>query len=68
MTELLIVLALFAGIAWLIARTVLMLVRIGTPDDVPSRHYDPITNYVLDNYGQHFVEANGELEERLRKL
>ena len=68
MTELLIALALFIGVVWLIARTALLLLRIDAPDDVPSRHYDPITSYVLDNYGQHFVDPSGPLEEQLRKL
>ena len=64
----LIVLALFGGVTWLLARAALLLMRLGAPDDVPPRHYDPITNYVLDNYGQHFAETDSTLEEHLRKL
>ncbi len=68
MTEILIVLSLFVCIVWLITRAVFMLVRIDAPDDIPSRHFDPITTYVSDNYGQHFQDENKLVVEQLRKL
>lgn len=68
MTEILIVLSLFVCIVWLIAQAVLMIVRIDSPDDIPSKHFDPITTYVSDNYGQHFQDENKFVAEHLRKL
>lgn len=68
MTNLLIALGLFVCVAWLIARTVLMIARIGAPDDIPSRHFDPIADYVQENYGQHFQDESQAVEQQLRKL
>ncbi len=68
MTNLFIVLGLFVCVAWLIARTVLMIVRIDAPDDIPSKHYDPIADYVQENYGQHFQDESQAVERQLRKL
>jgi len=68
MTEILIVLSLFICVVWLITRAVFMLVRIDKPDDIPSRHFDPISTYVSDNYGQHFLDENKFVGEQLRKL
>lgn len=68
MTEILIVLSMFVCVVWLIARAVLMIVRIDTPDDVPSQHYDPISTYVSDNYGQHFQDESKFVVEHLPKL
>ena len=68
MTNLYIGLVLFVCVAWLIARSVLMIVRMGEPDDIPSKHYDPIADYVLENYGQHFQDESQSVERQLRKL
>ena len=68
MTEVFVVLGLFVCIVWLISRTVLLLVRLDAPDDIPAKHFDPITTYVLDNYGQHFQDENKSVENLLRKL
>jgi len=68
MTDLFIALGLFVCVAWLIVRTVLMLVRIGAPDDIPSRHFDPIADYVQENYGRHFQDESQAVEQQLRKL
>ena len=68
MTEILIVLGLFVSVVWIISRTALLLVRMESLDDVPSRHFDPITTYVSDNYGQHFLDEDTTVNELLRKL
>ena len=68
MAELIIVLGLFFCVVWLIYRTVLMLARIDLLKDIPSKHLDPITTYVQENYGSHFQDENKSVEESLRKL
>ena len=68
MTELFIVLGLSACVVWIISRTVLLLVRMDTLNDVPTAHFDPISSYVSDNYGQHFQDENKVAEECWRKL
>lgn len=68
MTELFIVLGLFVCVVWIISRTVLLLVHLDTLDDVPTGHFDPITTYISDNYGQHFQDENISVNELLRKL
>ena len=66
MTEILIVLSLFAALVWAIVRAVLMLVRIDVPDDVPAQHGDPISTYVDENYGSHFVDDPISINQSLR--
>jgi len=67
MTEILIVLSLFAALVWAIVRAVLMLVRIDVPDDVPAQHGDPISTYVDENYGSHFVDDPISINQSLRR-
>ena len=68
MTELFIVLSLFACVVWIISHAVLLLVRMESVDDHPTGHFDPITTYISDNYGQHFQDENKFAEECWRKL
>jgi len=56
MTEIFIVLGLFVACAWAIVRAVLMLARADAPADIPTAHADPISTYVEENYGSHFVD------------
>ena len=55
MIEILTVLSLFIALAWAIVRAVLMFVRADTVDDARATHIDPISTYVDENYGTHFV-------------
>ena len=66
MTEVLIVLSLFVALAWAIVRAVLMFVRIVAVDEVPSRHADPISTYVDENYGSHFVDDPISINHSMR--
>lgn len=56
MFEMLIVLGLFVALAWTIVHAVLIFVRVDAPDHVPAAHIDPISAYVDENYGSHFVD------------
>lgn len=66
MTEVLIVLSLFVALAWAIVRAVLMFVRIEAVDEVPSQHPDPISTYVDENYGSHFVDDPISINHSMR--
>ena len=68
MAELLIALGLFLGVVWLISHTVFILVHADTREQLPSQPIDPISSYVLDNYGQHFRDDSTAVTEPLRKL
>jgi hypothetical protein len=56
MIEILVVLGLFVALVWAIAQAVLILVRADVPGEVPAAHVDPISAYVDENYGSHFVD------------
>ena len=56
MTEIFIVLSLFVARAWAIVRAVLMLFRTDARDDLPAARVDPISTYIEENYGSHFVD------------
>jgi hypothetical protein len=56
MIEILVVLGLFVALVWAIAQAVLILVRADVPSGVPAAHVDPISAYVDENYGSHFVD------------
>ena len=56
MTEIFIVLSLLAALVWVIARAILMLLRRDAQDEIQPSHVDPISTYVDENYGSHFVD------------
>ena len=56
MIEILIVLGLLVALAWAIVHAVLIFVRAEVPDEMPAAHIDPISTYVDENYGSHFVD------------
>ena len=56
MIEILIVLSLFVALAWAIVRAVLLIVRVDERADMPGTPVDPISTYVDENYGSHFVD------------
>ncbi len=67
MTEILIVLSLFAALAWVIARAVLIFVRSESADDAPGAPVDPISTYVDENYGSHFVDDPISINHSVRR-
>lgn len=67
MTEILIVLSLFVALAWAMVRAVLMFVHNDAPDDGPVQHADPISTYVDENYGSHFVDDPISVNHSMRK-
>ena len=67
MTEILIVLSLFVALAWAIVRAVLMFVRSDARDDGPAQRVDPISTYVDENYGSHFVDDPISVNHSMRK-
>ena len=67
MTEILIVLSLFVALAWAIVRAVLMFLRPEVRTDIPAAHIDPISTYVDENYGSHFVDDPISINHSMRK-
>ena len=67
MTEFLIVLSLFAALVWAIARAILLLIHMDSPDDASSQPVDPISRYVEENYGSHFVDDPISVNRSLRR-
>ena len=67
MMEIFIVFSLFAALAWVIARTVLVLLRADAPADAPTAPVDPISTYVDENYGSHFVDDPISINHSLRR-
>jgi hypothetical protein len=68
MTEIFIVLGLFAALVWAIVRAVLMLVHLDEPDGSAATRGDPISTYVDENYGSHFVDDPATVDNSLRRL
>jgi hypothetical protein len=68
MSELLIVLGLFVALVWAVVRAILMIVRTDADADVPSVHADPISTYVDENYGSHFVDDPVTVNRDLRRI
>ena len=67
MIEILIVLSLFVALAWAIVRAVLIVVRGDERDDMPAAPVDPISTYVDENYGSHFVDDPVSVNRSLRR-
>ena len=67
MIEILIVLSLFIALAWALVRAALMFVRAEAPGDVPAAHTDPISTYVDENYGSHFVDDPVSVNQSIRR-
>ena len=67
MAEIFIVLSLFVALAWAIVRSVLMFVRSDARADIPAAHADPISTYVEENYGSHFVDDPVSVNRSLRR-
>lgn len=67
MTEVFIVMSLIAVLAWTIVRAILMFVRKEAQDAVPAVQADPISTYVDENYGSHFVDDPISVNHSLRR-
>ena len=67
MIEILTVLSLFIALGWAIVRAVLMFVRADTADDARAAHIDPISTYVDENYGSHFVDDPISVKQSKRR-
>lgn len=67
MIEILTVLSLFIALAWALVRAVLMFVRTEAPGDAPAAHIDPISTYVDENYGSHFVDDPVSVNQSMRR-
>jgi uncharacterized membrane protein YccF (DUF307 family) len=67
MSEIFIVLGLFVALAWAIAHAVLIVVRAGVPHDVSASHIDPISTYIEENYGSHFIDDPISINHSLRR-
>ncbi|MDB5808127.1 MAG: hypothetical protein JWN94_249 [Betaproteobacteria bacterium] len=68
MFEPLIALAVFAGTVWVIAYAILLLLRKDADSSVPRRDEDPITRFVEENYGSHFLPHGPLMDDGLRRL
>jgi hypothetical protein len=68
MTEILIVLGLFVALVWAVVRAILIILRTDSQSDGPAVHADPISTYVDENYGSHFVEDPVTVNRDLRRI
>jgi hypothetical protein len=68
MIEIFIVLGLFVALVWAIVHAVLILVRPAMPEEVPTAHIDPISTYIEENYGSHFVDDPISINQSMRRL
>ena len=59
---------LFVCVVRVILPMVLSTTRMDRGDDISSKHLDPITTFIRENYGSHYQEENTFAEDRLRKL
>jgi hypothetical protein len=67
MIEILTVLSLFIALGWAIVRAVLMFVRADAADDARAANIDPISTYVDENYGSHFVDDPISVNQSMRR-
>ena len=67
MIEILIGFGLFVALAWAIAYAVLILVRADAPKESAAAPVDPISTYVDENYGSHFVDDPISINHSMRR-
>ncbi len=67
MIEIFIVLGLFVALAWAIVHAVLMFVRPSMPEEMRAAHSDPISTYIEENYGSHFVDDPISVNHSMRR-
>jgi hypothetical protein len=67
MIEICIVLSLFVALAWAIVHAILIFVRTETPAESAGAHADPISTYIDENYGSHFVDDPISINHSMRR-
>ena len=67
MVEILIVLSLFVALVWAIVHAVLIFVRADARAESAASQADPISTYVDENYGSHFVDDPVSVNHSLRR-
>ena len=68
MFEILIALALFGGVVWVISHAIFLIMRSDREADTSPQYRDTIGTFVRENYGSHFAAEHPLGEEGLRKL
>lgn len=68
MAEILIVLSLFVALVWVIVRAVLLVMRSSAPREERARNFDPIADYIEENYGSRFHGGPVSAGRGLRNL
>jgi hypothetical protein len=66
--ELIISAGLFIALTWVIAHAALIFLRADTPQESAAAPIDPISTYVDENYGSHFVEDPVSVNRSMRRL
>ncbi len=56
----LVALGLFGGVVWVIAHAIFMLMRRDGGPELSQPPRDPITRFVEENYGTHFVGESAD--------
>ena len=68
MIEILLVFSLFVALAWAIVHAVLIFVRPTIPQETPAAHSDPISTYIEENYGSHFIDDPVSVNQSMRRF
>ena len=67
MTEFLIALSLFVVLVWAIGYVVLVFARRDAPNEQVVSPVDPISTYIEENYGSHFVDDPISINHGMRR-
>ncbi len=67
MIEIFIALSLYVALTWAIAYAVLILIRTDAPQESAGARADPISTYVDENYGSHFVDDPISINHSMRR-
>ncbi len=67
MTEIFVVLSLFAALAWAIISALRIFMRGDALNESPAQRVDPISTYVDENHGSHFVEDPVSVNRSMRR-
>jgi hypothetical protein len=68
MTEYLIALSLFFVLVWAIGYIVRVFARRDAPNEQMVSPVDPISTYIDENYGSHFVDDPISINQGMRRL
>ena len=67
MMEIFILLSLFVALAWAVVSALLILMRGDALDESAAQRTDPISTYVDENHGSHFVEDPVSVNRSMRR-